>query len=290
MLLVNNTQGVSRALGDKAAVRITKEAGFDALDYSGIMHMTKEDNVLCTEEYRAYAKDLRQYADSLEIPFVQAHALAPAYSYRDKAYSERMFANLIRSFEICSILGVPALIIHPLRYFDVDEDLKTANMAFYRKLLPYAKEFDVKICLENMWGWDQKRGRIVPDVCSWAKDFADYIDSLDSPYFTACLDLGHCGVIGEDADKAIRILGHDRLTALHVHDNDHIHDTHTLPYYGKMDWDAICQALHDIRYRGNFTYEAQNFLNPLPADEAVLSAASAMMATVGRYLIDKIDL
>lgn len=289
MLLVKQTEHVAKILGDKTAVKMFKEAGFDALDYS-MFSMGNPEDILCGDGYKAYIEDLRAYADSLGISFCQGHAPFPSYNYQDIPFSEQRFSIIVRCLEISAMLGITHLVIHPVQLFDPAEDRKEVNMAFYKKLLPYAKEYNVKMCLENMWGWDKKRSYIIPDTISWAKDFADYIDTLDSPYLTACLDLGHCGLIGEDAECAIRILGHDRLAALHVHDNDHIHDTHTLPYYGKMDWNAICQALHDIDYTGNFTYEADNFLVPLPKDETVLLAASRMMEAVGRYLIDKIDL
>lgn len=290
MLLVKETDCVAKAFGDKAAVKMFKDAGFDALDYS-MFSMKEPDALLCGDGYRAYIEDLRAYADSLDIPFVQGHAPFPSYDYKDPGYNEHIFKALVRSIEISAMLGITHLVIHPVQRFNPEtDDRKEINMAFYRKLLPYAKEYNVKICLENMWGRDKKRGCIIPDTISWAKDFADYIDTLDSPYFAACLDLGHCGLIGEDADAAIRVLGHDRLFALHVHDNDHLCDTHTLPYCGKMKWDAICRALHDIRYSGPFTYEADGFLFPLPKEEPLLLAAAKMMEAVGRHLIRKIDL
>jgi sugar phosphate isomerase/epimerase len=160
-------------------------------------------------------------------------------------------------------------------------------MKFYRDLLPYAKEYGVKIAIENMWRNEPKRKYICPSACGTAKDLARYIDTLDDDTFVACLDLGHCGLVGEEAQDAIRILGHDRLKALHVHDNNYREDTHTLPMMSMMEWDEICKALADIKYDGDFTFEADAFLRYVPKD--FKPTACKFMADTGRYLISKIE-
>ena len=160
-------------------------------------------------------------------------------------------------------------------------------MRFYRSLLPYAKEYDVKIALENMWQIDKKRRVICDDTCSRAVEFARYVDTLDDEHFVACLDLGHCGLIGEEPQDAIRILGHDRLKALHVHDNDYRGDTHTLPFLSHMEWEEIMKALADIKYDGEFTFEADNFLPHFPKD--LKPMAAKFMVDTGRYLISRYE-
>jgi sugar phosphate isomerase/epimerase len=102
----------------------------------------------------------------------------------------------------------------------------------------------------------------------------------------ACLDIGHAPLVGVDPCELIRALGRDRLKALHVHDVDGINDLHTLPYLSKINWDSVCAALKEIGYEGDLTFEAGNFVTPLPTE---LSAAAAkFMVAAGRHLIDKI--
>ncbi len=289
MKLVTTTDNVGRKLDEFKAVEIIKKAGFDALDYS-MFRMNEGSCPLCENGYREYAKELRDFADSLDIPFVQAHAPFPSYNAGDPAYTKMITPYIKRSIEVAGILGIEHLIIHPVSPTQKphDEELKAFNLSFYRSLLPYAKEYNVKICLENMWGRDKRRGYIVPNVCSLGKDLAEYVDALDSPYFVACLDLGHCGLVGEEASDAIRVLGKERLKALHVHDNDFKSDSHTLPFLGKMDWNGITAALRDIDYEGNLTYEADAMFARFPADEGLLLSAERFMHDVGRYLIKMI--
>jgi len=289
MKLVSLTEASAKAFGDFEAIRILKEAGYDAIDYSMFL-MQEDSHPLCQDDFRTYVREIKAYADSLGIGFAQGHAPFPSYRADNLEYTKKMYPRTIRAIEIAGMLGIPHLVVHPLQIIPKDADRLQINIEFYKSLLPYAKEFNVKLCLENMWGWDPKRNYIIPDTCSWATDFAAYVDAMDSEYCVACLDLGHCGLTGEDAENAIRVLGHDRLQALHVHDNDYHNDTHTLPYYGKMDWEGITRALHDINYQGNLTFEADCFLTPLPTDVRLYEAGARFMQTVGRYLIEKINL
>ena len=128
---------------------------------------------------------------------------------------------------------------------------------------------------------------LVPSACSRTREFVDWLDSLADDTFTACLDLGHCGLYGFDAAEMIKGLGKDRLGALHVHDNDYQSDLHTIPFLGKMHWDTITDALAGIGYSGDLTLEADNFYTPF--GEELAPAAAKMLAAVGRRLIVMIE-
>ena len=162
-------------------------------------------------------------------------------------------------------------------------------MELYRALEPTAESFGVKIALENMWIRKDINGvdKICRVVCSDAEDFNRYVDTLGTKNFTACLDLGHCGLVGEDAADMIRAMGSGRIGALHIHDNEFLHDCHTLPYTMEMDWDSILTALGEIDYKGNFTYEADHFLNGFP--DELMGACERFMHDVGRSMMKKIE-
>jgi sugar phosphate isomerase/epimerase len=87
----------------------------------------------------------------------------------------------------------------------------------------------------------------------------------------------------------IKLMGGDRIKALHVHDNDGKNDTHTLPYAssGVMDWDKITDALREIGYQGDLTYEADSFMSRFPAE--LLPDCERLMHAVGRHLIKMIE-
>ena len=283
MKLVTQTEVLSERSGDEAAVRIICESGFDGIDYS-MFKMSEDDDILNTSEYRAHARRLADIASSYGKTFEQAHSPFPSCREGNAEYNEKTFEKLKRSLEIAGILDAKICVVHPVQY---SSNQKEQNMELYHKLEPYAADYGVKIALENMWGRDKNSNRIVPNVCSVASEFNDYFDSLNTKNFTTCLDLGHCGLVGDNAASMIREMGGERLGALHIHDNDHINDSHQLPYLMNMDWDAILLALGEIDYKGNFTYEADSFLRKFPVD--LMPACEKFMHDVGRSMMSKIE-
>ena len=288
MLLSTQTDVIFRTFGEEKGIRIFAEAGFDAIDYSAFF-MADDNCPLNTGDVAPYAEKLRKTADECGIRFNQAHAPFPSWQAGKEEYNVKIVDRIKRSIVIAGILGADAIVVHPIARAEGGEKQKEFNLNFYRGLEETALASGVKVALENMWGYDGRRGYIMPNVCSFGADLAEYYDELNPKAFTVCLDLGHCGLVGEEPDEAIRALGNKRLTALHVHDNNYRDDTHTVPYaFGcKMNWDAITKALGEIDYQGAFTYEADNFLSRVAPD--ALPAASAYMAALGRTLIARID-
>ena len=155
-----------------------------------------------------------------------------------------------------SYLGAPMRVVHPCTHLDYDVEgnadfLFEYNLNFYRRLIPYAREFGIKIAIENI-------GYV--SVTSTPERLNKLYDTLNDPVFTICFDVGHCLLQGVDPAEAIMKLG-DRLVngCTHVHDNFGTGDDHTLPYYGKVDWESVMKALADIGYKGDLNYEASGF-------------------------------
>lgn len=299
MLLSTQTDTVFRNFGEEEGIRILADAGYDAIDYS-MFWMSSDNHPLFAEDPIAHAEKLRALADAAGLRFNQAHSPFPCWRYGDDAYNAKMPERVRTSVRIAGILGAKSTVVHPIAYTqgvqvpgaaaeEAERLQMEFNLDFYHTLEPIALEYGTKVALENMWGHDNRRGIIVPNVCSYAVDLARYFDALNPKAFTVCLDLGHCGLIGEDAEHAIRVLGGNRLGALHIHDNDNRNDSHTLPYsHGcRMNWDAILTALGEIDYQGDFTYEADNFLARL--DRAAIPAAETYMANLGRIMIRTLD-
>ena len=113
-------------------------------------------------------------------------------------------------------------------------------------------------------------------------------DTLNDPVFAVCFDVGHCLQQGYEPAEAIRTIG-NRLAngCTHVHDNVGLADEHTLPYYGKIDWEGVMKALADIGYTGHLSYEASNFIKNIPPQ--LYPDALLYMAKVGRYLIGRFE-
>lgn len=287
MKISNHTDRLEGRFGAVSAVRMTAEAGFEAIDYS----MYTPDGAVFSRGGSILVKEMRKVADGLGVVFNQAHApfakFKPGAEY--EAENRKIFNSMRRSLEIGAELGAAAVVIHPAficPHITADERFEM-NMEIYSRLLPVAKELDVRIAIENMYGRHRDdNSKIIKNVCSDADELIRYVDALDSYYATACLDVGHAGLVGESADKMIRALG-ARVTAIHVHDNNFVTDEHTLPYFGTVNFDKVCEALVEIGYRGDMTLEADGFIRDLP-DELV-PAALTFMAKTAEYLRAKVD-
>ncbi|MBQ8382487.1 MAG: sugar phosphate isomerase/epimerase [Clostridia bacterium] len=289
MLLVTQTDRLAELYGDRRAIAMLAEAGFDGIDFS-MFHLTNGSHPLLEDDWRREAEALRAYADSIGIPFVQGHA---PFSFRDntpEGWRTNNYPRLVRAIEIAGVLGIRELVIHPVQFLPYKQNVETLhayNMEFYRALIPHAKAAGVRICLENMWQRNRLRGNLIThSTCSRAEEAAAWVDELGDSAIGYCLDLGHCGLVELDAGSEIRKLGR-RITALHVHDNDFMEDQHILPYQGHADWADILSALREVGYAGAFTFEADNFLRQVP--EAVLPTALKLMVEVGRYMIGQIE-
>lgn len=282
MKLVTQTEVLAERLSDESAVKIICESGFDGIDYS-MFRMSEDGDLLNTPSYKEHIKEIKKIAESYSVTFEQSHAPFPPVREDDDEYTRKTIEKVKRALEIAGMLDAKICVVHPCSF---KENQFEKNMELYHYLESYAKDYGVKIALENMWGWNDKTKRIVPNVCSVAEDFNRYIDAVNPEHFTACLDLGHCGLVGEDCATMIRDMG-SRIGCLHIHDNDHLHDSHTLPYLSKMDWDSILKALADINYPGNFTYEADSFLRLFP--DSMLGECEKFMCGIGRKMIEKIN-
>lgn len=289
-MLVTMTEGLAKRYGDRRAISLLAEAGFDALDYSMHRMAYNPSDILCSDGWRAEAGELKALAESLGCPFVQGHA---PYRFKDcseAGWKEVNFPLLLRSIEIASMLGIENLVVHPIHHLDYKKNRETLcewNMRFYRALIPHAKAAGVRICLENMWQRDAKRGNIISDdTCSAAEELAAWVDELNDQAIGVCLDLGHCGLVGRAAEESIATLG-SRLTCLHIHDNDFMSDLHTLPYFGHADWSAILSALGRVGYTGHFTFEADGFFEHIP--DELIPDALRFMVRMGRYMMKQIE-
>ena len=138
-----------------------------------------------------------------------------------------------------------------------------------------------------MWQRRPVSNYINDDIFADPRELALAYDTLSDPEaFTVCLDVGHVAICGRDPEDAIDILG-SRIGALHIHDVDYVHDNHTLPGQGKLNWDNICRALARVGYKGDFTLEAGNFLARTPKE--IYPTAIRMMSEVAKYYSDKVD-
>lgn len=271
---------------DTEVVDILKDAGYDSIDYS-FFYLKDYDTTVDPAVFKERFTELRKYAEDKGIYFTQAHAPF-ASSYPDAEKTALRFKEIISAMRNASYLGIKHIVVHPcqhLKYFEGNnsELLYEMNMEFYSRLLPYAEEYNIVMCTENMWQYYGDK-KIWISTCATPEEFNRYIDGMNTPYLRGCLDIGHTVLVGQNPADFIRKMGADRIVALHVHDVNGHEDSHTLPYYGIVHWDEVTTALKDIGYKGEITLESDSFIKNLPKE--LMPTAAKLMAQVARRLAD----
>ncbi len=286
MLLCAPTEYLSSVFSVKESVKILADAGYKAYDFS-LCGKHNARAMADSEDYRRQAEELRKYADSLGISCTQSHAYFPS-SVGDEVRDREIFEKIIRDMEIASVLGAEIICVHPkqhLKYKDNAEKLFQMNVEFYNSLIPYCEKFGIKVAMENMWQYEEGAG-IVHSTCASPTEFVRYMDAVNSEWIVGLLDIGHTALVKESLGDFIRTLGNKRLRALHIHDNDTLHDSHNLPFTMKLDFNELTSALREIDYKGNFTYEADSFYKGFPNE--LLPKVACFMRQVGDYLVEQI--
>ena len=278
MLLSANMIRIYDTFGIKETFDVFVKAGFEGIDFNNDVKEFYSD-----EHDEAYYHALGGHAAEVGVAICQAHAPFPS-SYDDEEKTEKRFKEIVQSMKNAAYLGAPMIVVHPCTHLDFSIDgnpelLFEYNLNFYKKLIPVARECGIKIAIENI-------GRV--SITSTPERLNKLFDTLNDPVFTVCFDVGHCLLQGVDPAEAIRAIG-PRLVdgCTHVHDNNGDRDTHTLPYYGKVEWESVMKALADIGYKGDLNYEASAFLAGLPTD--LYPEGLAYQAVVGKYLIGRCE-
>ena len=282
MKISTEIQTTANHVGFEKAVELVGKAGFDAWDFSMFdmarydwkeKKMKSLDNPMTGDNYLAFARKLKQIGLDNGIICNQSHAPFPSGVPEIRSY-------LKRAIECTAEAGGEICIIHPLNSGTPEE-----NAEFYFELLPFAKDCGVKIATENMWNWSKELGHSVFAACATPDSFNAHLDAVNDDFFVACLDIGHAEMLGSDtsAEEMVKALG-SRLKALHIHDNDKLHDTHQIPLSMSIDFVPIVKALKEIKYDGYFTLEADSFLDAYTSENVFEGVKE--MAAVARKLAD----
>lgn len=284
-LISTEIGSAARKIGEEKAIELYAKVGFDAWDLS-MFDMARYDyskgtllqsnHPLASDNYASFAKKLRKIGEDNGIHCNQSHAPFPSYA-------PGIFDYLKRAIECTAIAGGKICVIHPC-----NNEPKERNAEMYNKLLPFAKEYGVKIATENMWNWNRQEDHASAAACSHHDDFLAHINQVNDPDFVACLDIGHAEMKGLDtsARQMILTLG-DNLQALHIHDNDRWHDSHALPLSMDIDFDKVISSLRDIGYKGYFTLEADTHLSDFTPDN--IEIGMQQMADAAHRLCDMFE-
>ncbi len=284
MQLSIETYALRRRYGDFEAARLISQAGFDAMDYSAYWY---ENSPLAGDDYRDYALRLRAHIDSLGLVCNQSHAPFAMKYGSPFDFTCPEFRDVTRAMEVASILGAKQIIIHSIAMpTELKEDTEATHecaMGYFRALLPYAEAFGIRIAVENLF-IRHKEKFIYSKRLNTPETLSRVVRELDSPWVTACLDMGHAAMVGYEPEDFIRGMERGLLGAVHIQDGDYIEDRHTVPYVGQYHWEEIMKALAETGYTGELTFEVYKLYQNLP--DAAIPHALKMAEAVGRHMIE----
>ncbi len=236
-------------------IRNLYEAGFRYIDFS--MYTLDANSPLMQDDWKETALALKAVADELGMEFVQAHSPG-TNPFGSK--SDLTMATNIRAIEVCEVLGIENIVIHPGYESGLSkQQWFEKNKAFYNELLPTAEKCGVNVLCENSTSKNMGSKYNI----NTGADMREFIEYINHPNFHGCWDTGHANCEGSQYDD-ILALG-DEMYAIHFHDNLGDGDKHLMPYYGNINVDEVMLAINMIGFKGYFTLECDGTTRALGA-------------------------
>ena len=288
------------------SMQYIKECGFEAIDfnidhYLDVKTMSKTGEIVesifdkPTEEVLEFFRPLKEASEESGVYIGQMHAPFPVYFNELDTVNDHIVMALDKCFAVCEFVGCPAIVVHPTKA-ETREGEWELNLAIYRRLIPIIKKYNgVKICLENIF--TRRPGVILDGRLSIVDDACRMIDILNAEaqgdYFGFCLDVGHANLTRKNIKEFIKSLG-DRLTILHIHDNNGADDMHMIPYSylattnsTVCDWQAFVEGLKEINYKGVLAFETFRIFHIFPKE--ITTEGLKLISAIGHYWAKEIE-
>ena len=227
------------------------EAGFKYIEISiahksGFADMTDEEAlaVLTTKREQAAAVGLTVW--SIHLPF---ESTVWTNIGGEESIRRQSVDNIMRVLRLCN-QAIPECKNYVLHASKGTLDPRSESVLQARKslaeMLPVAKEYGVRLCVENLVG----------SLCPTIEEMGDTIDGIEDAWVT--YDIGHANCVGIDVIEFLKFIG-PRLGTVHMHDTMFATrvDDHRIVGQGNVNrWGEVYKTLlEDNRYRGVFMFE-----------------------------------
>lgn len=244
-LATTTTDFAMYASSYEECVKLIHDAGFRYVDFG-----MGDRRYYTRENWKDEVKRLRDYAESLDMKFVQMHS--PEGNPLDMSKRDDFVALTNRSIEVCEILGASQTVVHPGWKEGISKEEYHENiLSFYEQLFPIMEKTGVNVLIENTsskyFPPDKYYGFLT------GQQMMEFLEYANHPLLHAVWDTGHANTEGNQYEQ-LKVLG-DELYGIHVHDNSGQGDEHTMPYFGTINMDDVMNGLIDINYQGYFTFE-----------------------------------
>lgn len=211
--------GVTTAYPIEDRIAAIRAVGFDAvcLDFEAELVRTEtswDNQVRLAEKY------------GLPIENVHLTGAGMTAVWSDDAAGDRVIDRLITELGDMASLGIRVGIAHVTWGHDRPDGKFARGLSRYLRAAEAAEKYGVYLALENS---------VYPEYVRYL------LDHIDSAHIGFCWDSGHENAFSHGENYLASYA--DRLLAMHLHDNDGIHDLHSMPFAGTVDWIHAVQML-----------------------------------------------
>lgn len=211
-------------------MKVIRQAGFD-----GVILLWANYFDADYKEFPKYAEKEGLFVENAHAPYMKANTI-----WKDSIDGEEYTSHIINCIEDCSKYNIPTLVVHPI---NGQNPLPKQNTGLdrFKRILDVAEKKHINIAIENQGN----------------PEYIGYVfENVKSDKLRFCFDSGHENYYSPQVDL-LDLYG-DKLSALHLHDNDGKEDAHALPFTGAIDWRRISKKLKEINYNGAIALETLN--------------------------------
>ncbi len=200
------------------------------LDVLELQDFVMPSNLENTSIIQDYKRILADFAGEITLHGPYINLVPTSLDYRVRAVAELRY---LQAVAIAGEIGASKMVVHS--YYDqksgysgYDEAWLRDNLEFWSGFLKKIQCSGIAIMFENCH--DQRPAT-----------FARLISELNTPYFTSCLDVGHCHCLS--AIKPEAWIAAIKGRYFHITDNDGIDDSHLVAGQGSIDFENVSRAL-----------------------------------------------
>lgn len=264
------------------SMRMLYNLGFVHQDLS-LSRMMFNESEFNGDDWKELAYQVRELKNELGITFVQAHLPFRCANYFDRPaeYHQFMTDMTLRAAEICAIVGIEWVVVHPIYSADfpceaVEEQL-AENRRFYDPIVKILTDAGCGVAFENLVDLPHHRR-----FGSTAAELNMIIDSYHHEKVGACIDFGHANLMYHGMEPwFIRQVG-SRLRATHLADNYGSQDDHMPPFVGTVKWEEVMKSLKETGFNGTLVYETK-VVTTIPNE--LRESLFAYLRQIGEHLI-----
>lgn len=255
--------------GDRRAIEIAAELGYDTIDFGFITpkcDYRKSDSLYSKsdDEIISYYTELKKLADEKGIIINQTHGVGGGFVNKPEEDAALIANNRIDCMA-SKVLGAETCVVHNPTTMsftpDVDPELmRKLSYDMLKGMVQNAKKYGIKIASETFGD------AVCFDCVDFFGDINEFEMSCNKIFaepelkdnFTVCIDTGHSNKAmrfgNPKPGDVIRRMGKN-VTVLHLHDNDTFTDQHKIPTTGCIDWQDIFSALEEVDFDGVYNME-----------------------------------